>query len=143
IPIIAIILMLVTPKAKANGTSFAAGFVAGLALICIIAVALAGGSNYSSSSGPTKTVSTIKLLLGLLLLFAAFRQWRARPKPGQAPKMPKWLASIDPVHARAGLRGRRGPLGAQPEEPRPVAGRGAIASPSLPAHRARGGHDPP
>jgi threonine/homoserine/homoserine lactone efflux protein len=95
IPIIAIILMLVTPKAKANGSSFAAGFVAGLALICIVAVALAGGSNYSSSSGPTKTVSTIKLLLGLLLLFAAFRQWRARPKPGEEPKMPKWLASVD------------------------------------------------
>ncbi|MGZ6563348.1 MAG: GAP family protein [Solirubrobacteraceae bacterium] len=95
IPIIAIILMLVTPKAKTNGTAFAAGFVAGLALICIVAVALAGGSNYSSSSGPTKTVSTIKLLLGLLLLFAAFRQWRARPKPGEEPKMPKWLASID------------------------------------------------
>src|SRR5438132_6472595 len=95
IPIIAIILMLVTPKAKANGSAFAAGFVAGLALICIIAVALAGGSNYSSSSGPTKTVSTIKLLLGLLLLLAAFRQWRARPKPGEEPKMPKWLESID------------------------------------------------
>src|SRR5207302_5034229 len=36
-----------------------------------------------------------KLLLGLLLLFAAFRQWRARPRPGEEPKMPKWLASID------------------------------------------------
>src|SRR5437764_4567377 len=95
IPIIAIILMLVTPKAKANGSSFAAGFVAGLALICIVVVALAGGSNYSSSSGPTKTISAIKLLLGLLLLFAAFRQWRARPTPGEEPKMPKWLASID------------------------------------------------
>ena len=30
VPIIAIILMLVTPKAKTNGTSFAAGFVLGL-----------------------------------------------------------------------------------------------------------------
>jgi threonine/homoserine/homoserine lactone efflux protein len=95
VPIIAIILMLVTPKAKVNGTAFASGFLAGLALICVLAVALAGGSNYSSSSGPTKTVSTIKLVLGLLLLFAAFRQWRARPKPGEEPKMPKWLASID------------------------------------------------
>ncbi len=95
VPIIAIILMLVTPKAKPNGISFAVGFVLGLALICVIAVALAGGSNFSSGSSPTKTVSIIKLLLGLLLLFAAFRQWRARPKPGEAPTMPKWLASID------------------------------------------------
>jgi threonine/homoserine/homoserine lactone efflux protein len=29
------------------------------------------------------------------LLFGAVRQWRARPKPGEAPKMPKWLESID------------------------------------------------
>jgi threonine/homoserine/homoserine lactone efflux protein len=95
VPIIAIILMLVTPKAKTNGTAFALGFVLGLAVICTIAVAVAGGSNFSSSSGPTQTVSIIKLLLGLLLLVAAARQWRSRPKPGQDPVMPKWLASID------------------------------------------------
>jgi threonine/homoserine/homoserine lactone efflux protein len=95
VPIIAIILMLVTPKAKTNGTAFAAGFVLGLAVICTVAVALAGGSDFSSGSGPTKTVSVIKLLLGLLLLFAASRQWRARPKPGEEPAMPKWLKSID------------------------------------------------
>jgi threonine/homoserine/homoserine lactone efflux protein len=95
VPIIAIILMLVTPKAKTNGTAFAAGFVLGLALISTLAVVLAGGSNFSSSSGPTKTVSIIKLLLGLLLLFGAVRQWRARPKAGEEPVMPKWLKSID------------------------------------------------
>ncbi len=95
VPIIAIILMLVTPKAKANGTSFAGGFVLGLAVICVIAVALAGGSDFASSSGPTKTVSVVKLLLGLLLLFAASRQWRSRPKPGQQATMPKWLSSVD------------------------------------------------
>jgi threonine/homoserine/homoserine lactone efflux protein len=95
VPIIAIILMLVTPKAKTNGTSFAVGFVLGLALICVVAVALAGGSDFSSGSGPMKTVSIIKLLLGALLLFAAFRQWRGRPKPGEDPAMPKWLQSID------------------------------------------------
>jgi threonine/homoserine/homoserine lactone efflux protein len=95
VPIIAIILMLVTPKAKTNGSAFAAGFVLGLAVICTVAVALAGGSDFSSNSGPTKTVSVIKLLLGLLLLFAASRQWRSRPKPGEEPAMPKWLRSID------------------------------------------------
>jgi threonine/homoserine/homoserine lactone efflux protein len=95
VPIIAIILMLVTPRAKSNGVSFAVGFVLGLAVICTVAVVLAGGSDFSSGSGPTKTVSIIKLLLGLLLLFGAFRQWRARPKRGEAPAMPKWLESID------------------------------------------------
>ena len=64
-------------------------------MICTLAVAVAGSSDFSSGSGPTKTVSLIKLLLGLSLLFAAFRQWRTRPKPGEAPTMPKWLNSID------------------------------------------------
>jgi hypothetical protein len=86
VPIIAIILMLVTPKAKTNGTAFALGFVLGLAVICAIAVALAGGSNFSSSRGPTQTVSIIKLVLGLLLWVAAARQWRGRPKLCSRPR---------------------------------------------------------
>ena len=50
VPIIAIILMLVTPKAKTNGASFAVGFVLGLALICVVAVALAGGNGLGDAA---------------------------------------------------------------------------------------------
>ncbi len=93
--IIGIILMLVTPKAKTNGTAFAVGYVLGFALVGTIVIVLAGGKDYSSGSGPTQTVSIIKLLLGLLLLVAAVRQWRGRPKEGEQSKMPKWMATID------------------------------------------------
>jgi threonine/homoserine/homoserine lactone efflux protein len=93
--IIGIILMLVTPKAKTNGPAFAVGYVLGFALVGTIVIALAGGKDYSSGSGPTQTVSIIKLLLGLLLLIAAVRQWRGRPREGEMPKMPKWMAAID------------------------------------------------
>ena len=55
----------------------------------------AGGKDYSSASGPTQTVSIIKLLLGMLLLVAAERQWRGRPREGEAPKLPKWMGTID------------------------------------------------
>ena len=103
IPIIAIILMLVTPKAKTNGTAFAVGYVLGFALIGTIVLVLAGGNNYSSSSGPTQTASIIKLALGLLLLVAAGRQWRGRPKAGEQPKMPKWMGTIDSFTAAKAL----------------------------------------
>jgi threonine/homoserine/homoserine lactone efflux protein len=93
--IIGIILMLVTPKARTNGPAFAVGYVLGFALVGTIVIALAGGKDYSSGSGPTQTVSIIKLLLGLLLLIAAVRQWRGRPREGETPKMPKWMAAID------------------------------------------------
>jgi threonine/homoserine/homoserine lactone efflux protein len=97
--IIGIILMLVTPKAKTNGTAFAVGYVLGFALVGTIAIVLAGGSDHASGSGPTQTISIIKLLLGLLLLVAAVRQWRGRPKEGEKPKMPKWMGTIDSVTA--------------------------------------------
>jgi threonine/homoserine/homoserine lactone efflux protein len=95
IPIIAIILMLVTPKAKSNGSAFAIGWVLGLAVVPTIVLILAAGSNHSTSSGPTRTVSIIKLVLGVLLMVPAARQWRGRPKPGESPKMPKWMEAID------------------------------------------------
>ena len=93
--IVGIILMLVTPKAKTNGTAFAVGFVLGFALVGTIVIVFAGGKDYSSGSGPTQTVSIIKLLLGLLLLVAAVRQWRGRPREGEPPKLPKWMGTID------------------------------------------------
>jgi threonine/homoserine/homoserine lactone efflux protein len=92
--IIGIILMLVTPKAKTNGPAFAVGYVLGFALVGTLVIVLAGGKDYSSGSSPTKTASVIKLVLGLLLL-AAVRQWRGRPREGETPKMPKWMAAID------------------------------------------------
>ena len=93
--IIGIILMLVTPKAKTNGTAFAAGYVLGFALVGTLVILLAGGKDYSSGSSPTKTASIIKLVLGVLLLIPAVRQWRARPRRAETPKLPKWMAAID------------------------------------------------
>ena len=37
----------------------------------------------------------VKLLLGLLFFFLAYREWQKRPKPGEEPEMPKWVESID------------------------------------------------
>ena len=39
----------------------------------------------------------MKLVLGLLLLLLAAKQWRSRPRPGAEPSLPKWMAAIDEV----------------------------------------------
>ena len=44
--------MLVTPKAKSNGTAFAVGYVLGFALVGTIVIVLAGGKDYSSGRRP-------------------------------------------------------------------------------------------
>lgn len=45
----------------------------------------------------------LKLVLGLLLLLVALRQWRARPANGAQAEMPKWMQSIDAFAAPKSL----------------------------------------
>ena len=95
IPIIAIILMLLTPQARQNGLAFLGGWLAGLAIVGTIVLIVADVAGIATSSGPSRTVSIIKLVLGLLLLFAAWRQLKKRPKPGEEAHMPGWMRSLD------------------------------------------------
>jgi MFS family permease len=95
VPIIALILMLLTPKARGNGLAFLVGWVLGLAAVGGIALVIAGTAGISTSSGASNGADTFKLVLGLLFLFLAVRQWRKRPAPGTAPPMPKWMTSLD------------------------------------------------
>ncbi len=94
VPIIAVILMLGTPKARSNGVAFAIGWVLGLVVVSVIVVLAASGSD-EPDSGPSTAVDVVKLLLGALFLVMAFGQWRKRPQPGTEPAMPKWLSAID------------------------------------------------
>ena len=95
VPIIAIILMLITPRARSNGLAFLGGWLLGLAVVGTIVLIVANTAGIAMSSGPSRTVSLIKLVLGLLLLFAAWRQFKKRPKAGEEAPMPKWMRALD------------------------------------------------
>jgi threonine/homoserine/homoserine lactone efflux protein len=96
IPIIAVILMLGTPRARVNGPAFAVGWVVGLTLVSTVVLLLTGGSDQSDSTA-SDSVSWGKLALGVLFVVMAGRQWRSRPKAGEEPTMPKWLATVDSI----------------------------------------------
>ena len=40
-------------------------------------------------------MDVVKLLLGVLFLLMALKQWQSRPKPGAQAAMPKWMSTID------------------------------------------------
>ena len=94
VPIIAEILLLFTKKPVANAACYLAGFIVGVAGVLAILVAIAGTINLSAGSGPSKGASILQLALGALLLVAALRQFRGRPKPGEEASMPKWMSGI-------------------------------------------------
>lgn len=92
IPVIALILMLFSNKAKANSLSFVVGWVGGL--VAAGAIVLAIGFE-QSADGSNDSNGYLKIAIGALFLVLAVRNWRMRPKDGEEPEMPAWMASID------------------------------------------------
>ena len=95
IPIIAVILMLTSARAKVNGPAFIAGWIVGLAAIGVVVLAIVGPSAANNTGETDSGVGWLKVVLGVLLLNVARRQWQGRPREGEQPEMPKWMGTID------------------------------------------------
>jgi hypothetical protein len=105
IPIIAVVLMLTTPRARTNGPAFVLGWLLGLGVVGAVVLALAGPGGASEEGQPATWVSWLKLVLGLGLLLVAARQFRGRPHQGEQTPLPKWMGAMDqftPVQALGG-----------------------------------------
>jgi threonine/homoserine/homoserine lactone efflux protein len=95
VPIIAVVLMLGTPRARSNGPAFVLGWVLGLAVVGAIVLAVAGGAGANEDAEPATWVDILKIVLGVLLALVAVRQWRGRPREGAEAGIPKWMRTID------------------------------------------------
>ncbi len=95
VPIIAVVLMLTSRRAKVNGPAFVLGWLIGLGIVGAIVLAVAGAGSASKSGSPATWVSWAKIALGVLLLLVAAREFRGRPRGDAEPRMPKWMATID------------------------------------------------
>jgi hypothetical protein len=95
VPIIAVILMLFSPRARVNGTAFLVGWIVALAVVSTVVYVLAHDGNVATSTTAADSVSWGKIVLGAALVLLAMRNWRKRPAPGVEPAMPKWMGTID------------------------------------------------
>jgi threonine/homoserine/homoserine lactone efflux protein len=95
LPIVAVVLMLATPKGRVNGPAFLAGWVVGIAVLGTIVLLAASGASASKHGAPATWVSIVKLVLGVLLVLLAAKQWRGRPQGDAEPELPKWMKTVD------------------------------------------------
>ncbi|HUA45159.1 MAG TPA: GAP family protein [Solirubrobacteraceae bacterium] len=95
VPIIAVVLMLATARGRVNGPAFLLGWVLGIAVLGTIVLLAASGASASKHGAPATWVSILKIVLGLLLLALAVKQWRSRPRGDGAPQLPAWMKTID------------------------------------------------
>lgn len=99
IPLIAVILMLMSPRPRQLGLGFLVGWLLGV-LVATTAFTLLAGviPEPEESDGAQPVIAVIQLVLGALLLLLAARQWRSRPAPGEEAELPAWMAKIDSMN---------------------------------------------
>ena len=102
IPIIAAILMLLSPRAKRTSVGFLIGWLAGI-VVAVVLFTLLTSVIPQDNAGPSPVAGVIKIILGALLLLLAIKQWRTRPAEGEQASMPKWMSAIDAMTAGKAL----------------------------------------
>jgi hypothetical protein len=103
VPIIAVVLMLATPDGRVNGPALILGWILGLAAAGTIVLLAASGTEASSTSGPAEWVSIVMIVLGVVLMARATRQWQGptRRCRGQLPASMKTIDTFTAPKARA------------------------------------------
>src|SRR5215510_5555384 len=95
LPIVAVVLMLVSARGRANGPAFVVGWLIGLALVGAIVLSIASAVGATDHGKPAAWVSALKLALGVLLLLLGLRQWQGRRQEGDEVPTPKWMGALE------------------------------------------------
>ncbi|MEV6104023.1 GAP family protein [Streptomyces sp. NPDC051940] len=95
VPLIAMVLMLATPRGRVNGTAFTLSWVASLAAVVTVVVLAGSGADASGDDGPATWTLWLKLALGALFVLLGAKQWKDRPREGHEAQTPGWMKAID------------------------------------------------
>lgn len=95
VPIMATIIILLSPKREQSSIPFLVGWVLGIALVVIFFTLTAQFVPTSRSPRrPDTVIGTLEIIVGALIALLAVLEWfRARRDP--STKMPKWLNAVD------------------------------------------------
>jgi hypothetical protein len=95
IPIASVFLMLMSVRAAKNGAAFAFGWLTALTAVTLGVLWLAGREDLAAGGEPSTATALIMLIIGLLFLAMALKNWQVRPRKGSEPQTPKWMAALD------------------------------------------------
>ncbi|MFE0510115.1 GAP family protein [Streptomyces sp. NPDC058964] len=95
LPIVALIIVLATPRGRVNGLVFATGWVVGLSALGAVMLVIGSQGDATSHGQPADWVGALKLALGVALVLFAVRLWRHRPTDVTQAQLPRWMAAID------------------------------------------------
>jgi len=103
IPIVAAVLVALSGSGRGAGAAFTLGWIVGMAVLAIVLVVLIGQLGEPQPGG-NFWLDLTRVIVGLLLLWAAVQKWQKRPRPGDVPVVPKWIATFSDVDGARALR---------------------------------------
>jgi hypothetical protein len=93
LPVVLVPVALASKRPPGVAGAFLAGWLLGILLVGGVVIALA--DIIVLPSGNSQWFSYAKIVLGLLLVALGVKKWTERPRAGQTPTVPGWLAGID------------------------------------------------
>lgn len=91
LPIIAMVLLLISPRGRTSGPAFLLGRLIGIALV--LAVVIAGSELLYSLSNSVELPTIVRVILGAALFVLGVTKWRPKPE-GHVPALPGWMSSV-------------------------------------------------
>lgn len=103
VPIVAVILILFSPKSKRNGALFVLGWIVGVVtmvwLVLWLMLRVLAAGRIASGQTATSMTGEASLVLGAIFLVIAVVQWRRRPAAGAEQPLPAWSRMLDHMAA--------------------------------------------
>lgn len=88
LPMIAIFIILMAPKAKTNGIAFTAGWA--LSVLGLIYICIALGQGFQNDQ-PSSGQGILQTVLGAVFLYLGFKEFRTSYQSHGDPKLPGWM----------------------------------------------------
>ena len=97
IPLSAMILVLASEGGLLKGLGYVLGWLLTLVLIVAVTVLVTGGKPLIPNSNPSTGVLALKLGVGVVLVFIAYRRW-GKWESSEPKGQPRWMAGVDRIN---------------------------------------------
>lgn len=92
--VVAVILMLLSPGGRGNGLAYLGGWVVGIVLVGGVTLLLAEEQHVGAEDETALWALLVRAGLGVGLLCLGWRSWAKRPRKGEEPQLPGWMAAV-------------------------------------------------
>jgi hypothetical protein len=93
VPATAVIIILMSSRARTNAPAFLLGWTGGILMVGIITFIVPGIDTVRGE--PTVFSGWLMIVMGAALLFLSVRQWALRPPPNETVTVPRFLARLE------------------------------------------------